>query len=173
MSTKHRTGQRVTSNYITPEGWKSLNDELTELWRVKRPGVTQAVADAAALGDRSENAEYIYGKKQLREIDRRIRFLAKRLDQLVVVERRPEDCARVYFGAWVELEDDTGNAVTYRIVGPDEFDLQRGWISMNSPLACALMNRIEGDEISVSLPSGKALFVITKIRYEPPSGGRA
>ncbi|MDA8363334.1 MAG: transcription elongation factor GreB [Gammaproteobacteria bacterium] len=173
MSTKHRTGQQATSNYITPEGWKRLNDELTELWRVKRPGVTQAVADAAALGDRSENAEYIYGKKQLREIDRRIRFLAKRLDQLVVVERRPDDRARVYFGAWVELEDETGNAVTYRIVGPDEFDLQRGWISMNSPLARALMNRIEGDEISVSLPGGKALFVITKIRYEPTGGDRA
>lgn len=168
MNMKHRTGHRTASDYITPEGWKRLNDELACLWRVKRPQVTQAVADAAALGDRSENAEYIYGKKQLREIDRRIRFLAKRLDQLVVVERKPDNCARVYFGAWVRLEDETGGICTYRIVGPDEFDPQQGLISVEAPLARALMNKTEGDEVVVSLPSGKAEFVITEIRYEPP-----
>ena len=168
MNMKHRIGHRTASNYITPEGWKRLSDELAYLWRVKRPQVTQAVADAAALGDRSENAEYIYGKKQLREIDRRIRFLAKRLDQLVVVERKPDNCARVYFGAWVRLEDETGGACTYRIVGPDEFDPQQGLISVDAPLARALMNKTEGDEVVVSLPSGKAEFVIMEIRYEPP-----
>ncbi len=156
------------TDYITPEGWKRLNDELTELWRVKRPLVTQAVADAASLGDRSENAEYIYGKKQLREIDRRIRFLAKRRDHLVVVDRKPDDYARIYFGAWVELEDDAGKLVTFRIVGPDEFDLQRGQISMNSPLARALLSKVEGDEVCVALPAGEATFLITKVSYEPP-----
>ncbi len=166
---KHRgIGQRAASNYITPEGWKSLNDELIYLWRVKRPQVTQAVSEAAALGDRSENAEYIYGKKQLREIDRRIRFLSKRLDQLVVVERKPDNRARVYFGAWVLLEDEAGGAFMYRIVGPDEFDPQRGLISMDSPLARALMNKTEGDEVAVELPNGRAVFVITEIRYELP-----
>ncbi|MHB8345916.1 MAG: transcription elongation factor GreB [Acidiferrobacterales bacterium] len=170
MNTKrHSDEHRAPSNYITPEGWKRLNDELANLWRVKRPQVTQAVSDAAALGDRSENAEYIYGKKQLREIDRRIRFLAKRLDHLVVVGSKPDDRGRIYFGAWVSLEDEAGVTSIYRIVGPDEFDLQQGFISMDAPLARALMNKVEGDEVVVLLPGGKAVFVVTQVCYEPPT----
>src|SRR5271169_3379296 len=122
------------SLYITPEGRKRLSDELSYLWRVKRPQVTQAVAEAAAMGDRSENAEYIYGKKQLRQIDSRMRFLSKRLDELIVVDRVPDDTSKVFFGAWVELEDSGGNLFRYRIVGPDEFDLKKGFISIESPM---------------------------------------
>ena len=107
------------SDYITPEGAQRLRVELDWLWRVQRPQVTQAVSEAAAQGDRSENAEYIYGKKQLREIDRRIRFLTKRLDTLVVVDRVPAETRRVFFGAWVRLESDAGEVCVYRIVGPD------------------------------------------------------
>ena len=166
--TRQRPAREPRSNYITAEGWKRLNDELAHLWRVRRPQVTQAVADAAALGDRSENAEYIYGKKQLRELDRRIRFIAKRLDQLVVVGRKPDDRSRVYFGAWVRIEDEAGDAYTYRIVGPDESDTDLGMISMDSPLARALMNRTEGDEVAVALPEGSAVYWIAEIRYEPP-----
>src|SRR4030066_2380908 len=112
------------SAYITPQGAQRLREELDHLWRVKRPQVTQAVSEAAAQGDRSENAEYIYGKKQLREIDQRIRFLQKRLDELVVVDRQPDDANRVFFGAWVRLENEAGKVAEYRIVGPDEFDLE-------------------------------------------------
>src|SRR5512139_2290296 len=129
------------SKYITPDGKKRLTDEFTFLWTVKRPEVTAALAAAAAEGDRSENAEYIYRKKQLREIDSRIHFLKTRLEDLVVVDAMPDDPSRVFFGAWVRLEDENGNAVQYRIVGPDEFDPDKGWISMDSPVARALMKR--------------------------------
>ena len=119
------------SKYITAEGYKTLNDELQYLWKEKRPAVTQAVQEAAAQGDRSENAEYIYGKKQLREIDRRVRFLSKRLDDMTVVDRLPEDQSRVFFGAWVELENDEGETETYRLVGPDETDAKKHYISID------------------------------------------
>src|SRR5690606_19310893 len=122
------------SQYITPEGAKRLRDELEHLWRVERPQVTQAVSEAAAQGDRSENAEYTYGKRRLREIDRRVRFLRKRLEGMVVVDRPPSDTSRVYFGAWVTLETESGTQECYRIVGPDEFDHEPGYISMDSPL---------------------------------------
>src|SRR3972149_2847700 len=112
------------SPYITPEGQNHLSEELSYLWKVKRPQVTQAVAEAAAMGDRSENAEYIYGKRQLRQIDCRIRFLTKRVNELIVVARPPEDTSKIFFGAWVGLEDSGGNLFRYRIVGPDEFDLK-------------------------------------------------
>ena len=161
------TGPR-SSAYITPEGEKVLRDELNQLWRVKRPQVTQAVSEAAALGDRSENAEYIYGKKQLREIDRRVRFLRKRLDELVVVRQKPQDRDRVYFGAWVRLEDEAGNTLIYRIVGPDEFDLARGQISMDSPMGRALLKKTTGDEFTVQRPDGQAVYCVLEIRYEPP-----
>jgi transcription elongation factor GreB len=137
---RNRLPQPKSSAYITPEGASRLRQELDYLWRVKRPQVTQAVSEAAAQGDRSENAEYIYGKKQLREIDRRIRFLQKRLDALVIVDRAPTDSTRIYFGAWVRLETDHGETVEYRIVGPDEFDLEKGLISIDSPLARAAQN---------------------------------
>ena len=164
---RNRLPRPKSSAYITPEGARRLRDELDHLWRVKRPQVTQAVSEAAAQGDRSENAEYIYGKKQLREIDRRIRFLQKRLDELVVVERAPSDTSRVFFGAWIRLETDDGEVTEYRIVGPDEFDLEKGLISIDSPLARALLKRAVDDEVTVTLPRGKTVYTILDIRYGP------
>lgn len=155
------------SNYITPEGMKRLRDELDHLWTVERPKVTQEVADAAALGDRSENAEYIYGKKRLREIDRRLRFLSKRIDQLVVVDSTSMDDPRVRFGAWVELEDEDGELVEYRLVGPDEFDLKKRFISLDSPVARALLGKREGDEVMVRRPKGEIFYTIVSVRYRP------
>ncbi len=153
------------SPYITPEGQRQLSEELSYLWKVKRPQVTQAVAEAAAMGDRSENAEYIYGKKQLRQIDSRVRFLTKRLSELIVVDRTPDDASKIFFGAWVEVEDSDGNVRRYRIVGPDEFDPEKGFISIDSPMAKALLRRTEGDEVIVKRPNGTAVFVVTSIRY--------
>jgi transcription elongation factor GreB len=142
-----------------------LSDELSYLWKVKRPQVTQAVADAAAMGDRSENAEYIYGKKQLRQIDSRIRFLTKRLNELIVVDRPPDDTTKIFFGAWVELEDSDGNLFRYRIVGPDEFDPKRGFISIDSPMAKALLGKTGGEEVVVNRPHGTDAFVVTSVGY--------
>jgi transcription elongation factor GreB len=159
------SGKGSASAYITPEGHKKLSDELSYLWKVKRPQVTQAVSEAAAMGDRSENAEYIYGKKQLRQIDARVRFLSKRLGELKVVDRTPGNNSKIYFGAWVELEDEEGKAYKYRIVGPDESDAEKGFISMDSPMANALMRKSEGDEIIVKRPNGTARFVVTSIHY--------
>ncbi len=153
------------SAYITPEGARCLREELDYLWRVKRPQVTQAVSEAAAQGDRSENAEYIYGKKQLREIDWRIRFLQKRLDALMIVDRAPTDTSRIYFGAWVRLETDRGETVEYRIVGPDEFDLEKGLISIDSPLARALLKKTVDDEVTLALPQGRTLYTVLEVRY--------
>lgn len=153
------------SAYITPEGRNRLSEELSYLWKVKRPQVTQAVSEAAAMGDRSENAEYIYGKKQLRQIDSRIRFLTKRLDELKVVDRKPADTSRIFFGANVEIEDEEGEVFRYRIVGPDETDSDRGYISIDSPMARALLRKAEGDEITVERPDGKAAFVVVSIGY--------
>jgi len=153
------------SPHITSEGHKRLSKELSYLWKVKRPQVTQAVAEAAAMGDRSENAEYIYGKKQLRQIDSRMRFLTKRLSELIVVDRIPDDTSKVFFGAWVEVEDTDGNVYRYRIVGPDEIDPGRNFISIDSPMAKALLGRAEGDEVVVSRPNGTAAFLVTSIHY--------
>ncbi len=129
------------SNYITVEGEQYLQAELNFLWRTKRPKVTRLVSEAAAQGDRSENAEYIYGKKQLREIDRRVRFLRKRLEQLQVVDRLPDDQERIFFGAWITLENGDDEKSQLRIVGSDEFDPRRGWFSIDSPMARALLGR--------------------------------
>lgn len=134
---------------------------------MKRPQVAQAVSEAAAQGDRSENAEYIYGKKQLREIDRRIRYLQKRLDELTVVDRPPTDTGRVFFGAWVRLADETGAEHEFRIVGPDEFDLDKGLISIDSPLARALLKKAVDDEAIVALPKGQTHYTVLEIRYHP------
>jgi len=164
---RNRLPQPKSSTYITPEGAARLREELDYLWRVKRPQVTQSVSEAAAQGDRSENAEYIYGKKQLREIDRRIRFLQKRLDALVIVDRTPADTARIYFGAWVRLETGRGETVEYRIVGPDEFDLEKGLISIDSPLARALLKKTVDDEITVALPKGRMVYTVLEISYRP------
>jgi transcription elongation factor GreB len=163
--TKSMHGKAAVSSYITPEGHKRLSDELSYLWKTKRPKVIQAVAEAAAMGDRSENAEYIYGKKQLREIDARMRFLQKRLNALTIVDRVPDDTSKIFFGAWVEIEDTEGAAYRYRIVGADETDPERDFISIDSPMAKALLGRSEGDEVVVRRPSGKAAFVITSIYY--------
>ncbi len=164
MKRPHSTPSAV-SPYITPEGHRRMYEELTFLWKVRRPQVTQAVAEAAAMGDRSENAEYIYGKKQLRQIDSRMRFLSKRLDELVVVDRIPEDTSRIFFGAWVGLEDSEGNTYAYRIVGRDEFDPDKGFISIDSPMAKALLRKTEGDEVVVNRPNGTSAFTVLSVRY--------
>ncbi len=153
------------SPYITPDGQKHLSEELSYLWKIKRPQVTQAVAEAAAMGDRSENAEYIYGKKQLRQIDSRMRFLAKRLGEVTIVDRTPDDTSKIFFGAWVKIQDAEGNVREYRIVGPDEFDPEKNFISIDSPMAKALLRKTEGDEIVVNTPNGTAAFVVAAIHY--------
>ena len=158
-------GKTEISPYITPQGQKRLAEELSYLWTVKRPQVTRAVAEAAAMGDRSENAEYIYGKKQLRQIDSRIRFLTRRLNELVVVDRPPDDTSKVFFGAWVGLEDSDGNLFRYRIVGPDEFDPKKGFISIDSPMAKALLLKTEGEEVVVNRLNGEVAFVVTSVGY--------
>jgi transcription elongation factor GreB len=163
---RYRSPEKPGSQFITPAGEARLKQELDELWRVERPRVTQAVSEAAAQGDRSENAEYTYGKKRLREIDRRVRFLRKRLDGMTVVDKAPSDRGRVYFGAWVTLEDDSGNETRHRIVGPDEFDMAPGYISMDAPLARALMRKALDDEVKVELPAGARAYVVTDISYD-------
>ena len=164
---RYRPPRKPSSKYITPEGMAKMEEELRYLWKVKRPKVTQAVSEAAAQGDRSENAEYIYGKKQLREIDARVRFLSKRLEDMVVVDRIPEDQKKINFGAWVELEDEDGELKQYRIVGPDEFDVKQGLISMDSPLAKALLNKREGEEVMVQGPKGVIEMTINRVQYQP------
>ncbi len=141
---RYRPPAAKSSPYITRVGYDALQAELAELWKCKRPALVQKVAEAAALGDRSENAEYIYGKKQLHETDRRIRYLSRRLDELTVVERLPEDQTRVRFGAWVTVENAAGERSRYRLVGPDEADASAGRISVDSPLGRALLNRQAG-----------------------------
>jgi transcription elongation factor GreB len=162
---RYRPQQPHGSKYITPEGAKRLRAELDFLWKIQRPQVTAAVAAAAAQGDRSENAEYIYGKRQLREIDRRVRFLRKRLEGIVVVDQAPSDPARVFFGAWVRVQDESGSERCVRIVGPDEFDLATDYISMDSPLGRALMRKTVDDEVNVQLPAGARTFVVLEIFY--------
>jgi transcription elongation factor GreB len=154
------------SNYITRAGFRALRSELDWLWKDERPRVTEAVATAAALGDRSENADYIYGKKRLREIDRRIRFLTKRIDDLTVVDAGPrKEADRVYFGAWVELEDEDGETARYRLVGPDEFDAKAGLISVDSPVGKALMGQRLDSEVTVRRPKGETVYTILSIDY--------
>lgn len=161
-----RSGSGPRSNYITPEGFATLRAELEQLWRVERPKVTQEVADAAAHGDRSENAEYIYGKKRLREIDRRLRFLGKRIEELVVIRGPEVRDGRVRFGAWVEVEDEQGELQEFRIVGSDEFDVAKRMISIDSPVARALLGKREGDEAIVNRPKGEAVYTIVGVRYD-------
>jgi transcription elongation factor GreB len=168
---RYRPPQPKGSKFITPVGAQRLKDELDHLWRVLRPQVTLAVQEAAAQGDRSENAEYIYGKRQLREIDSRVRFLRQRLDGMVIVSQPPSDSSRVFFGAWVTLEDDNGVESEYRIVGPDEFDAAKGYISMDAPLGRALLRKGLDDEVRVEVPGGAMTYVITAVRYETSATG--
>jgi transcription elongation factor GreB len=151
--------------YITPDGERALRAELDLLWRVERPRVTQAVSEAAALGDRSENAEYIYGKKRLREIDRRVRYLSKRLDALKVVRDTPSNPDKVYFGAWVELLDQHARAHHYRLVGPDEIDPARHYISIDSVLARALLGKLLDTQVALQTPAGPKRYAIAGIAY--------
>jgi len=151
---------------ITRAGHDRLKAELDELWRIKRPEVVKALAAAAAEGDRSENAEYTYRKKQQGEIDRRVRYLSKRLPDLKVVDTAPSDREAVFFGAQVELENiASGDTVHYRIVGPDETDAKRGWISIDAPLARVMLKKHIDDEFEVQLPSGTVRFAIIGVRY--------
>ena len=162
---RYRAPTKPGSFYITPEGEKTLRDELNYLWKEKRPQVTQAVSEAAALGDRSENAEYIYGKKQLREIDRRVRFLRKRLEQLTVVSDKPANQDKIYFGCWVTIELESGVEKRYRLVGPDEFDLTKGYLSIDSPLARKLLGKELDDEFDWQFDGNDELCVITNLEY--------
>jgi transcription elongation factor GreB len=153
---------------VTPEGHRRLKAELDALWNQRRPEVVRALAAAAAEGDRSENAEYTYRKRQLGEIDRRVRYLSKRLTALKVVQEPPSDPTAIFFGAWFVLEDASGREHRYRIVGPDETDAARGHISIDSPLARALLKRRVDDEVAAQLPSGAMQFVIVAVSYAGP-----
>jgi len=167
---RYRPPQPVGSKYITAEGHKRLSEELDYLWRKKRPEVTRILSAAAAEGDRSENAEYIYRKKELREIDARVRFLRKRLDDMVIVDRIPADTGKIYFGAWVTIEGEDGAEKTYRIVGPDEFDPKLNFISMDSPMGKALLGKSLDDEFSILINTKegqqKRSYIINEINYK-------
>lgn len=162
---RYRPPQPRSSAYITSEGYDRLKAEYDQLWNVRRPEVVKALAAAAAEGDRSENAEYIYRKKELREIDRRVHYLQKRLPELKVVDRAPAQATQVFFGAWVKLVDENGDTKTYRIVGPDETDASRGYISVDSPLARALLKREQGQAVAAQLPGGEREFEIESVWY--------
>ncbi len=164
---RYRPPQPKSSPYITPEGKQKLEQELRYLSETLRPEVTRALADAAAEGDRSENAEYIYRKKQLREIDRRLRYLIKRLEVLKTVDQRPANTRKIYFGAWVELESSQGETERYRLVGADEIDLTKGWISIDSPVAKALLGKELDDEVVVRVPAGEKIYDVVAVQYEP------
>jgi transcription elongation factor GreB len=162
---RYRAPRPPSAKYITPEGAARLKRELDELWRVKRPAVTRAVAEAAAQGDRSENAEYIYGKKQLAEIDRRVRYLRKRLESIRVVDHLPSDTSKVFFGAWFELTSGAGKRA-YRLVGPDEIDDAPDYVSVDSPLGRAVLGKGLGAEIVVRAPEGERRYEVIAVRYE-------
>lgn len=162
---RYRPPRAAGTPLITPQGEARLRAELHELWHVRRPEVTRSVSEAAAQGDRSENAEYTYGKKMLREIDSRVRFLTKRLEKLKVVDTRPSDPDKVYFGAWVTVEDEDGVEARYRIVGPDELDLKLNLISIDSPLARALVGKGLDAEVRVQTPIGDKYWYIVAIDY--------
>jgi transcription elongation factor GreB len=162
------------SQYITPQGAERLKKELDQLWHEERPRVTQAVSEAAAQGDRSENAEYTYGKKRLHEIDRRVRFLRKRLEGMAIIDSQAQagrrDRNRVFFGAWVQIENAAGELRWYRIVGPDEFDMADEYISMDSPLGRSLLGKRLDEQVSVDLPGGPTTLTVVAIEYglKPP-----
>ncbi len=159
----------MKSNLVTREGYNALRQELDHLWREKRPEVTKKVTWAASLGDRSENADYQYNKKQLREIDRRVRYLRKRLDEVRVIDPSPEQEGYVFFGAFVEIEDDDGQIMTFRIVGPDEIYGRKDYISIDSPMARALLKKQVDDMATVLTPTGKKNWYVTDISYQIPS----
>ncbi len=153
--------------HITPEGFARLSTEHARIWTEERPRVVAEVEAAAALGDRSENAEYVYGKKKLRELDRRLRFLSERMDELTVVPQVPHPSGRAFFGAWVEVEDEEDTRRTYRLVGPDETDVPRGWVSVLSPVGRALLGKGEGDQVVVERPAGRLRLEVLAVRWSP------
>jgi transcription elongation factor GreB len=157
--------------YITPEGFRRLAEEHGRIWSVERPRIVAEVEAAAALGDRSENAEYIYGKRKLRELDRRLRFLSERMDALTVVDPRPSRDGRAFFGAWVTVEHEDGDERTYRLVGPDEFDVAAGLISVDAPLGRALLGRREGDTVAVHRPAGAVDVTVVEVSWSSPGDG--
>jgi transcription elongation factor GreB len=166
-------GAVSTPRYITPEGFRRIADEHARIWSVERPRIVAEVEAAAALGDRSENAEYLYGKRKLRELDRRLRFLSERMDALTVVDPRPHPSGRAYFGAWVTVEDEEGEERTWRLVGPDEFDVARGLLSVDSPMGRALLGKAEGDVARVRRPAGEAELTVLAISWTGPARDRA
>ncbi|WP_336365593.1 transcription elongation factor GreB [Marinobacter sp. C2H3] len=155
----------MDTNVITPEGYAELQQELDTLWRHERPEVTRKVQWAASLGDRSENADYQYNKKRLREIDRRVRFLRNRLSKLRVVEYNPVQEGKAYFGAWVTLVDEDDQTLTFRIVGPDEIYGKQHYVSVHAPVVKACLGKAEGDEVRVRTPDSVKLWEIAEIRY--------
>lgn len=163
---RYRPPAKPSSKYISAAGEKKLKEELNFLWKEERPKVTKSVSEAAALGDRSENAEYIYGKKRLREIDRRVRYLTKRLDEVTVVNSKPDDTSKIYFGAVVHLEDDQGDVLVCRLLGADEIDPKAGNISIDSPMGRALLGKEMDAKVELSSPSGHKTYYVTEIQYE-------
>ena len=160
----------AASRYITPQGFHRLAVEHQDIWTVQRPRIVAEVEAAAALGDRSENAEYIYGKRKLRELDRRLRFLSERMDALTVLEPVPHPSGRAFFGAWVTVEQEDGEPRTFRLVGPDEFDVAQGRLSVDSPLGRALLGRGEGDLVLVQRPSGPSEVTVLSVSWTAPEG---
>jgi transcription elongation factor GreB len=158
------------ARYITPAGFQRLAEEHERIWTVHRPRVVAEVEAAAALGDRSENAEYLYGKKKLRELDRRLRELSQLMDALTVIDPLPHPAGRAYFGAWVAVEDEAGEERRYRLVGPDELDVAGGLISVDAPLGRALLGRKEGDVVVVQRPAGRAELTVVAVSWGPPEG---
>ena len=163
---RYRPPRPKSSPYITAEGAAKMRAELRELWKIERPQVTQVVHEAAKNGDRSENGDYIYGKRRLREIDSRVRYLSKRLEDATIVEDKPRDPSKVFFAAWVTVEDEeTGEQQTFRLVGSDEIDPAQNWISIDSPMAQALIGKSVDDDANVKTPAGDRCFVVTAIKY--------
>jgi transcription elongation factor GreB len=163
---RYRPPSPKSSPYITPEGASKMRAEVHQLWKIERPKVTHIVHEAAKNGDRSENGDYIYGKRRLREIDSRVRYLTKRIEEATIVEDKPRDPSKVFFAAWVTVEDeDSGDEHIYRLVGSDEIDSALNWISIDSPIARALVGKSIDGEINVKTPAGDRCLVITAIRY--------
>ena len=162
---RYKAPRKHGSAYITPEGERALRDELQLLWKVERPQITDTVREAAKNGDRSENGDYIYGKRRLREIDSRVRYLTKRLKDLTIVDEQPDDIGRVFFGAKVTVKDKKGKKLSWHIVGPDEFDLSKGKVSIDSPLARALIGKSVGDVTDVKTPDGIQTYIVKEVSY--------
>lgn len=156
----------MKTNLITREGYNALKKELDELWRIERPEVTKKVNWAASLGDRSENADYQYNKKRLREIDRRVRYLSKRIESVKVVDYSPQQDGKVFFGAWVEIENDEGEKLRFRIVGGDEIYERKDYISIDSPMARALLKKEVDDDVMVTTPEGVQEWFVNAICYD-------